>query len=298
MRIPLYISCMRWTLAERFGYRGLAQLVIGSSSMVMSACGWSGSGARSLVKFSVEKEVIYTPSDWPQAVRADIYRPLVSHPTPAVLLIHGGSWAENDNRYQMSHLAKKLARRGYLVMNATYRLAPEWNYPAPVDDLREALKWMRDHAKRLNLDPQRIGLYGYSAGGHLAEMLGFQSPPDGVAIQAVVAGATPQDLTLDPDFPVVPVFIGKTFVEDADIYRSASPMNQVTPETPPLFIYQGTKDKIVPPEHTYRLLPKLENHQVHHEIHWVKGRSHISTFLFPGRAIAKAIDFLDRQLQR
>ena len=67
---------------------------------------------------------------------------------------------------------------------------------------------------------------------------------------------------------------------------------------PSLFIYQGTKDKLVPPEHTYRLLPQLEKYNVRYKIHWVKGRGHISTFLFPGSAIRAAMDFMDQELKK
>ncbi|BDS07879.1 hypothetical protein NT6N_29190 [Oceaniferula spumae] len=283
---------------ERFLTRGVARVLIFTSSVFMAACSSSSSDGRPLVKYSVEKDVVYTPVDWPEAMMADVYRPDVNAPSPAVLLIHGGSWAENDNRYQMTGLAKKLAKRGYLVVNATYRLAPKWNYPAPVDDLRQALRWMRDNAKQLNIDPSRMALYGYSAGGHLAEMVGFKAPPKGVGIRGIVAGATPQDLTLDPDFPVVPVFIGTSFKEDSELYRRASPLNNVTPDCPPLFIYQGTRDKLVPPEHTYRLIPELDKNKVRYTIHWVKGRGHITTFLFPGDAVTEAIRFLDQELMQ
>ena len=284
------------TTVERFLTRGMARVLIFTSSALTAACSSSASNGRPLVKFSVDKDVVYTPGDWPELVKADVYRPAVIEASPAVLLIHGGSWAENDNRYQMAGIAKQLARRGYLVVNATYRLAPRWNYPAPVEDLRQALNWIKTNAKQLNIDLKRVALYGYSAGGHLAEMVGFKTPPEGLGVRAIIAGATPQDLTLDPDFPVVPVFIGTTFKENPELYRQASPLNNVSTETPPLFIYKGTKDKIVPPEHTYRLLPKLKKNKVRHEVHWVRGRGHISTFLFPDNAVGEAIDFLDREI--
>jgi len=287
---------MQLTTVKRFFYQGFARALIFASAALTAACSTSSPSGRPLVKYSVEKDVVYTPADWPEAIEADIYRPATNKPSPAVLLIHGGSWAENDNRYQMTSLAKKLAKRGYLVMNATYRLAPKWNYPAPVDDLRQALRWMKENAKQLNIDPNRMALYGYSAGGHLAEMVGFKTPSEDIGVRAIVVGATPQDLTLDPDFPCVPVFIGATFKERPELYTQASPLNNVTPQTPPLFIYQGTNDKIVPPEHTYRLVPKLEKNKVRHEIHWVKGRGHMTTFLFPGNAVSEAIRFLDQEL--
>lgn len=252
--------------------------------------------AAAKVNYSTKKNVVYTPKNWPEAVRADVYQPVVEGVTPAVLLIHGGSWAQNDNRYQMRAIAKKLVRRGYLVVNATYRLAPKWHYPSPVEDLRQALCWMRDHAEQLNIDPHRVAVYGYSAGGHLAELVGFQPPPEGISIRAIVAGAAPHDLTLKPDFPVVSQFLGVSYTENPEVYHQASPLNNVSSEIPALFIYQGTKDKLVPPEHTYRLLPQLEKYDARHQIHWVKGRGHISTFIFPRKAVRDAMIFLEKEL--
>ena len=270
-----------------FFYKACARMLIYIPSVL---------SGQSLGKYSLEKDVVYTPADWPEAVRADVYSLVGSGSAPAVLLIHGGSWAGNDNRYQMRSIAKRLAGRGYVVMNATYRGAPKWVFPAPVDDLRQALCWMRDNSKELNIDAERMAVYGYSAGGHLAEMVGFQKPPEGLSIRAIIAGATPHDLTLAPDFPVVTVFLGKTFKEQPELYSMASPMNNVVPESPPLFIYQGMKDKLVPPEHTYRLIPKLEKNKIRYEIYWLKRRGHLTTFLFSDNAICKAIKFLDKEL--
>jgi acetyl esterase/lipase len=77
-------------------------------------------------EYAKKDEVIYTPTGWPRALPADIFCPTGSGPWPAVLLIYGGNWSPSDHRWQMSHIAQKLARRGYAVMNVTYRGAPDF----------------------------------------------------------------------------------------------------------------------------------------------------------------------------
>jgi acetyl esterase/lipase len=126
--------------------------------------------------YSITRDVIYTPSDWPEPVRGDLYRPRKSKTlAPAILLVHGGGWTGKDGRWQMNPIAKKLVKKGYVVLNVTYRLAPRWTYPAPVKDLQEAVKWMRAHAVEEGIDPNRIATFGYSAGGYLATKFKYSS---------------------------------------------------------------------------------------------------------------------------
>ena len=75
----------------------------------------------------IERDIIYTPIDWPETLRADLYRPKDPERQAAVLLIHGGGWSTPDSRALMRPIAKRLAGRGYVVMNASYRLAPNTN---------------------------------------------------------------------------------------------------------------------------------------------------------------------------
>ncbi|MBU3694321.1 MAG: alpha/beta hydrolase, partial [Rhodocyclaceae bacterium] len=141
--------------------------------------------------FNVERDRVYSPPGWPETLRADLYRPQADAPRPAVLLIHGGGWSPPDRRSQMDSIAGRLAARGYVVMNATYRLAPQHQHPAPVEDLREALAWLRAHADELGARADRVATFGYSAGGHLAALLGTLDAPPGQRVQAVVAGGAP-----------------------------------------------------------------------------------------------------------
>jgi len=247
--------------------------------------------------YTVTRNIVYTPDDWPEPVLGDLYRPRSSRPLPAVLLVHGGGWTGGDGRWQMNPIAGKLAKRGYVVLNVTYRLAPRWTYPAPVEDLQEAVKWVRAHAAENGIDPGRIATFGYSAGGYLAALTGLAEGPASSQIRAIVAGGAPSDLTFYAGGDLVPQFLGGTLQEIPQRFHDASPVNYVTTNSPPMFIYHGTGDCKVRPEHPLAMIAELEKRRVPHEIYWIEGRDHIAAFLWPEGSVDAAIDFLDRQMR-
>jgi len=247
--------------------------------------------------FTKKSDLVYTPADWPKALEADLYAPKGEGPFPGVLLIYGGGWKSSDNRYQMTIIARKLAARGYVVMNVAYRGAPEFIYPAPVEDLRLALRWFRAHAADYKLRTDRIATYGYSAGGHLAALIGLMDAPAELRVQAIVAGGAPSDLSLYPGGDLVPAFLGGRINEIPEKFREASSITYVSAADPPVFIYHATKDTLVPPEHAIRFESALTAAGVPHEpIYWIEGRGHITGFIFDAGAEEAAIAFLDRVL--
>jgi len=285
---------MKFVGLKEWAWRNLGMIVMGGAWVLRGE--WLG-GVSGWCGFSVKKDLVYSPEGWEEELVGDFYRPDVEGEVPVVLLVHGGSWAENDNRYQMRGIAKKLAGEGFAVFNVTYRLAPKWNFPAPVDDLCEALRWLRECSEELGVNIRQVGVYGYSAGGQLVEMLAMRKLPGGLKVNAVVAGATPHYLRLKPDFPVVEVYLGKTFEEAPELYYEASPVDSVRKGFPPVFIYHGMEDELVPPVHAFKFLEKLDDYEVEYEVKWVEGRGHIGTFLFPGGAVGEAVDFLKRKLR-
>ncbi len=245
--------------------------------------------------YTVRKNIVFTPQDWPAPVRGDLYRPTSQkHSAPGILLVHGGGWTGKDGRWQMDPIAKKLAKRGYVVMNVTYRLAPRWIYPAPVEDLKQALGWMRANAAETEMDPNRVAVFGYSAGGYLAALVGLDETME---IRAIVAGGSPSNLALYPGGDLVPQFLGGTKQEIPERFAEASPVNHVTPRSPPVFLYHGGADRLVPPEHAWEFASALQEQKIPHELFWVEGRGHIATFLMPGKSVDEAIAFLDRELR-
>jgi acetyl esterase/lipase len=247
--------------------------------------------------YTVTRNIIYTPENWPEPVPGDLYRPRATRPAPAVLLMHGGGWTGKDGRWQMNPVARKLVKRGYVVFNVTYRLAPRWTYPAPVEDLQQAVKWLRAHAAENGIDPGRIATFGYSAGGYLGYLTGLTEGPESSHIRAIVAGGAPSDLTFYAGGDLVPQFLGGTLREIPQRFQDASPVNHVTRRSPPMFIYQGTCDHLVRPEHALAMIAALEKHRVPHETYWIEGRDHIAAFLLPAGSVDAAIDFLDRQMR-
>ena len=251
-------------------------------------------GTPSLSREITARNVVYTPPDWPEAMRGDVYRPKTDGKLPGVLLIHGDGRIGDDGRWQMDGIARKLAKHGYVVFNITYRMAPDWEYPAPLLDAREALEWMRAHAEENGMDAERIGAFGYSAGGYVA-LLATMDGDSGV--KAVVAGAAPSDLTYYGMGSFIRNFLGGSPEEVPWLYHGASPVNHVNRASPPVFLYHGEKDTLVHPDHAREMLVELEKHRVPHEIRWIPGKGHIAAFLMPGDAVDEAIGFLGRFLK-
>lgn len=255
--------------------------------------------------YTVHKDLTYTPAQWPQALLADVYVPAGKGPFPAVLVIHGGGW-ENGDREQVKSIAERVAERGYVVMNVTYRLAPAYRFPAPVYDLQQAVRWLHVHAADYKVDGRHIGAFGYSAGAHLAAMLGTISTGDPLdkpyggeetRVQAVVAGGTPTDLRKFPGGTLVPQFLNTTLQEKPELYALASPVTHITKDTPPFFLYHGGMDMLVPVDHAVDMKAALDAAGVPAELYILRGREHVTAFLTDWGAVSAALDFLDRNLR-
>ncbi len=247
------------------------------------------------------RDRVYTPAGWPQVLHADAYVPQAQGPLPAVLLVHGGGWA-GGNRTHTELIAEKLARRGFVVVNATYRLAPAARFPAPVQDLQQALRWMRQHAGELRLDPRRIGAWGYSAGAHLVSLLGLLAPTDAlydpeVKVRAIVAGGVPSDLRKYRGGTLVPAFLGERWSKDSHVFRASSPVTYVRPDSPPVFLYHGGADRLVRPDQAVDFKAALDAAGVRNELYLMPGLGHIMANLLDGPAVQRGADFLDRELR-
>lgn len=264
------------------------------SAAFLNGCLSAPSTGGGSADFTTRKDVVFTPEKWPAPLVADFYQPSSQKPTPAVLLIHGGGWSKSERRSDMTGIAKDLAKRGYFVMNTTYRLAPGWKFPAQAEDMAEALRYMRRNAKELNIDTRRLGTFGYSAGGHLSALAGLD-PKN--RVKAIVAGGAPSDLSFWPDGELTGQLMGGPVKGNEAAYRGASPVTYVTPGSPPVFIYHGSKDTLVPVEHPKAFIGVLEKNKVEHEVYWVEGKSHILTHLFSVDAVPEAIAFLDKHLK-
>ena len=272
----------------------MAALGIGMVVMFGSGC-----VAIPLTGAKRERAVVYTPTWWPERLTADVYRPQPpsGRPAPAVLLVHGGGMRGEGARWEMNGIAARLVKRGYVVMNVTYRSIPTYPYPAPVEDLRQALKWLRAHAAEYGIDRQRIATFGYSAGGYLAALVALQGGPGNARVRAIVAGGAPFDLRFYPGGNLIPTYLGGNQQEVPELYDEASPVNYVQRDSPPIFIYQGSSDSLVRPEHALRMQAVCNVMGARCEVHWLPGHGHLGTFLCSGPVVKQAIDFLDREMK-
>ena len=254
-------------------------------------------------RYSVEREVrdiVYTEAGWPQALQADLYLPRRAGPIPVVLAIHGGGWA-NRGREDMSDISRELAENGYAVFNLNYRFAPQYTFPAQLDDLHQALRWLVANAEIYRFDLDRINAWGYSSGAHLAALLGsFERSEAAPAVRelprlrAVVAGGIPADLRKYDDSPIVERFLGGRADQIPQRYAEASPVYHVSADDPAVFLYHGKLDLLVTPDQPEDYYDALIASGVDAELYLHRWRGHATMFLFGGDAEARAIDFLGR----
>src|SRR5215217_5349466 len=190
---------------------------------------------------------------------------------PAVVLIHGGGmWT--GSRAHMEHPAVQLAQVGYVAFSVDYRLvnaeATRNQWPAQLDDVQLAVRWVRAHAADYGVDPGRVGAYGWSAGGQLAALLGTRDTRDAMApmanyssrVACVVDLAGDVDLaayTLPPALHEVVALLGGTVQEVPERYRDASPLSWIDGSTVPFLVAHGVGDDVVPIDQSRRLVIAL-----------------------------------------
>lgn len=248
------------------------------------------------IPFTVTR-VTYSPRDWPQRLQADVFQPQTKGPHPTVLLVHGGGW-KRGTRSEMNGIAEALARNGFAAVTVDYRLAPEHTHPAPLEDLQEAVRWVRRNDKRYGFDRDRVGVWGYSAGAQLAALLATRKGPPDTRVQAAVLGSIPSDLVYagQGGIGLVRDYIGAPYSEAPELYEDASPILKVSKRAPPTFIYYGTWDLVVDEQNSLRMREALEEAGVPNEMFVMHRYGHVTAFLFAEPAIVAAIDFLNRQL--
>lgn len=230
-----------------------------------------------------------------RSLLADLYVPSDPGPHPAVVVIHPGGWFAGS-RGDVSRICRRLAERGYVAAAIDYRLAPRHRFPAPVEDAKDAVRWLRRSSGDYAIDPERIAVYGYSAGAQLAALVASTSNGDATArVQAAVLGGTPADLRLMAGTPPARSFLGATLEQRPDLYRAASPLLQISGAEPPTHVYHGRSDWLVPFESARLFSAALKDAGVVTDFAPADG-GHLKTWLRGSKAEARAIAFLDRWL--
>lgn len=173
-------------------------------------------------------------------------------PVPGIIVIHGGSWREGrKDSVGWRSVCQWIAASGYPAFSIDYRLAPAHPFPAAFEDVQAAVAWLREEAERFGVDPERIGVFGGSAGGNLAALLGTSGsgPLDrGSRVAAVVELSGPIDLTgvdLTDDFaPLQLEYLGCRDFDDCPAAEMASPGTFIDDGDPPFFVAHSTTEKI------------------------------------------------------
>lgn len=233
-------------------------------------------------------------------------------PMPVVVFVHGGGWRRGSRDGGIRPLTR-LAQRGYFGASVEYRLSGEAPFPAQIEDVKCAIRFLRAKAKDYNLHPDRIAAWGSSAGGHLVALLGTSgdvkdlegkggSAEFSSRVQAVVDWFGPTDFLkmgknkIDHDSATSPesLLVGGPIQESKEKVAAANPVTYVTKDDPPFLIMHGDKDDLVPLSQSELLHQALEKAGVESTLHVVKGAGHG----FGGREIDARVDaFLDRHLK-
>jgi PelA/Pel-15E family pectate lyase len=234
---------------------------------------------------------------------------------PAVILIHGGGWASGD-RMQQVPLAHRLAAHGYITATVEYRLSPEAKYPAAVHDLKAVVRWLRAHAGKYDIDPDRIAALGCSAGGHLAAFLGatngvekFEGSAGNAEFSSSVQAVVDVDGVLDLTHPsesgkdtnvakpsVGKRWLGASYKENPLIWIEASPLTHVSSMSAPILFINSSIDRFHAGRDT--MIAKLKRFNIARDVHTISNTPHPFWLFHPWfeRMVRLTIDFLKRTL--
>ena len=223
----------------------------------------------------------------------DLHRPEEAPSAALIVFLHGGGWRGGSRAAFGPAYADwspspflQLAAHGFAVASLDYRLSGEARFPAPLEDVAAGLGWLRAHADHLGIDDTRISLWGESAGGHLAALLGLADAD----VRAVVDWYGPADLTtvaadaaaggrsaVDPGAPDSreALMLGTAPSSDPERAQAASPVEYVHAAAPPFLLLHGTADRLVPTRQSERLAVALEDVGASVALELLEGADHL-----------------------
>jgi acetyl esterase/lipase len=257
-----------------------------------------GKGQKLPEAVKLEADIPYAGADNPRQ-RLNLLLPKTprdDRPLPVIVYIHGGAWLGGDRTGGHGRLAGYVAGGEYAGVSVGYRLTREAIWPAQIHDCKAAIRWVRANAKKYNLDPDRIGVTGESAGGHLVAMLGTSGgvkdlegnlgPHQDVSsrVQCVADLFGPSDIPAMQDYPSrlnhdaasspEGKLVGGRVRDKKDVAIAASPVTYVSPDDPPFLIIHGNKDMVVPYNQSERLSGALKKTKVECYFITVDGGNH------------------------
>jgi acetyl esterase/lipase len=250
-------------------------------------------GGADLSRVNVLRDLEYVPGGH-ERQRLDLYLPKETDPNgrrPLLVWVHGGAWLGGSKN---PCPAVRFVKEGYAVASINYRLSQHALFPAQLQDCKAAIRWLRANAVMYGYEPNRIGAWGASAGGHLAALLGTAGdvngfdvgPNQGISsrVQAVCDFFGPTDFTKMSSFPSAmnhdgadapeARLIGGPVQENRDKVQKANPIAYVTKDDPPFLIVHGDKDPLVPHNQSELLREALQKAGVAVTLHTVAGGGH------------------------
>ena len=208
-------------------------------------------------------------------LKLDFYPARANRKRPCILVIHGGSWSSGDSK-QVPELNSYLAAAGYNVAAINYRKAPQYQNPLPVEDVKNALIYLRAHVDGLNIDANKFVLLGRSAGAQIALLAAYTLKDNG--IKGVIDFYGPADMVWGYSAPasrlvmdsrgVMERYLGGTYDKAKKNYFASSPIEFVNTISPSTLIIHGENDVLVAYEHSRRLNEKLQQNGIKH--YWLK----------------------------
>jgi acetyl esterase/lipase len=200
----------------------------------------------------------------------DAYQYKSNNKQTAIILIHGGGWKSGD-KSMMKPLAQNIAKKGYNCFSIEYRLSNEAQYPSSIEDVQNALKYIKENASEFNIDTLKIGILGCSSGGQMASLIGTKYAESFRAIvdlDGVLAFHHPES----SEGTLASKWLGGTYEEKPEIWEDASAYNHVTAKTPPILFINSQYDRF----HAGRddMIKKLNTFNIYSEIKEIKDSPH------------------------
>jgi acetyl esterase/lipase len=231
-----------------------------------------------------EFESAAVPGEGRRPLEVDVFRPAANPNGVAVVLLHGGGWARG-HRSMVHGYARTLAARGFVTLAAEYRLLPEAPWPAQLEDVRDVVRWTKTNASALAIDPAKIALQGFSAGAHLALLVGGTQPGSGnehrlgasatgTEVAAIVSFFAPAKLDANPAAVSQPPFSLLLNGGGIEAARAASPIYYVHRSFPSTFILGGMADYMQPLNSGLGLLQVFVEVGAEVEFHYFHSQTH------------------------
>ena len=216
-----------------------------------------------LMPAELRTDIVFATADGTN-LTLDAFIPAGVGPFPTCILVHGGAWVSGSKTSYIKPLFDPLSKAGFTWFTINYRLAPQHRFPACIEDVESAIRWVKAHAAEYKADPQRIALIGESAGGHLVSLAGVRAQAD-TRVAAVVPFYAPHDMASlvkknqsSPEW--ARSLFGVTALNEAawPTLRDASPINQIRPGLAPYLLIHGTKDNTVSFEQSLLFQEKMK----------------------------------------